>query len=159
MMKNTMIITAFLLVFGLSNFSASAEVDFEKEIWPLFKERCVKCHGSSYKQEKRGRIRTKKAKGGLRLDSGERIMNGVEGEEEGERNPVLVPGKPKDSSLYTALVLPEDDDDVMPPEGKADYFSKEEAELVKAWITEGGKFGDWKGLPEEYDRKKVLGLE
>lgn len=45
--------------------SAQAAVDYEKDIKPLFKERCVSCHGSV------------KQKGDLRLDAGSLIGKGV----------------------------------------------------------------------------------
>ncbi|WP_146852968.1 DUF1549 domain-containing protein, partial [Brevifollis gellanilyticus] len=48
--------------------SAQASVDYERDIKPLFKERCVSCHGSV------------KQKGDLRLDAGSLIGKEVHGE-------------------------------------------------------------------------------
>lgn len=117
--------------------TSHAEVDFAKEIWPILEKSCVKCHGPDYK-DKRGR--TKKAKGGLRLDSKTAIMKGGERQEDdGEKT--VDPGKPNKSLLYTLSILSEDDDDVMPPKG--DLLTKKEADLLKKWIQEGAKFGSW----------------
>ena len=57
----------------------------------------------------------------------------------------VVTGKPDESELYRVTTLPSSDDDAMPPEGKADPLTDAEKELLKKWITEGAKFGEWKG--------------
>ena len=116
-------------------------VDFAKEIWPMLKDSCVKCHGPDYK-DKRGRM--KKAKAGLRLDSKKAIL---EGSKEGK---VFVAGNADESSLYNLTILPEDHDDVMPPKG--DLLTKEQTELLKRWINEGAKFGKWT-MSEELKNK------
>ena len=62
---------AFAILAPLAN--AAPAVDYAKEIRPLFKERCVSCHGSV------------KQKGKLRLDAGALILKGAE-------NPVVIAG-------------------------------------------------------------------
>ena len=77
--------------------AAAREKFFEQNVRPLLAEKCYSCHG------------TKKQKGGLRLDSIEAILKG------GESGPAVVPGKPDESLLVSAINYagPE-----MPPDGK-----------------------------------------
>lgn len=91
----------------------------------MLANRCGKCHGDT------------KQKGELALHTREAIEKG------GEVGPVLVPGKPQDSLMLTSLELPLDDDYHMPPEGKPQP-TKQEIELLRAWIAAGAPFGDGK---------------
>lgn len=120
--------------------TASAQdggVDFEKQILPVLKEKCFKCH----EKEKEENGRVKKPKGGLRLDNAAAIMKG--GKEYPEEN--VVAGKPDASWLLKTMALPESDDFAMPPEGKGDRVTAEEQALIKKWIESGASFGAWKG--------------
>lgn len=127
--------------------AAKAEVDFEKQVLPLFEKACIECHKAPFEED--GRL--KKPKAGLRLDAAWAIMAG------GENGKVVEPGKPEDSELHVRVTLPEDDDDFMPPKG--DPWTKEEVELVGLWIKEGAKFGSWEGnlegKPEETEKTEV----
>ena len=98
------------------------EVDFLKDVYPLFEARCIECHGPD------------KQKGRLRLD--DRV--GLFGEEPGAG--VVVPGDPDDSILLELVSLPADDPDVMPAEG--DPLKPEELELLRRWIEEGATFAE-----------------
>jgi uncharacterized membrane protein len=127
-------------VLGISASSASAQdggVDFEKQVLPILKEKCFKCHQKEHEED--GKV--KKPKGGLRLDNAEAIMKG------GKENPgeTVVPGKPDASWLLKTTMLPESDDMAMPPEGKGDRVTAEEQALIKKWLEAGAKFGSWKG--------------
>lgn len=117
--------------------AAHAQIHFERQVWPIIRDQCLDCHKAPYKD---ANGRTKKPKGDLRLDSPQGIMAGSEG------GPVVFKGKPTQSTLYTRTVLPEDDDDIMPPKG--DPLTKEQARLIGRWILEGAKFGSWKGTSE-----------
>ncbi|MDE0840033.1 MAG: hypothetical protein OSB41_13400, partial [Kiritimatiellae bacterium] len=114
--------------------SRAAKVDYEKDIWPVVRDRCLNCHKAPYTDDK-GRL--KKPKAGLRFDTPEWMMKGSE---DGE---VIIPGKPDDSTFYTLVILPPDDDDVMPAKG--DPVTKEEAERIRKWIEEGADFGGFTG--------------
>ncbi len=103
---------------------ANGQVDFAKQVRPIFAETCYNCHGPE------------KQKGELRLDSVEAINKGS------EDGPVLVAGKPEESKLYTLTILPADHEDIMPAKG--DPLTKEQQDLIAAWIKEGATFGDWK---------------
>lgn len=117
---------------------ADDKVDFEKQILPIFKSKCFKCHEHEHTDET-GKL--KKPKGGLVLDTPEGIKKG--GKEDGDK--VVVAGKSADSTLVKAMALPESDDKAMPPEGKGDRVAKPDQELIKKWIDGGADFGAWKG--------------
>jgi uncharacterized membrane protein/mono/diheme cytochrome c family protein len=101
-----------------------SDVDFGKEIMPIFSESCVKCHG------------IKKQKGHLRLDSPQWLLAGADGEN------VLVPGKAAESLIYSLTILSEDDDDVMPSKGE--LLTKKQTDLIKKWIEGGAGFGGYR---------------
>src|SRR5262245_43261986 len=61
---------------------ACAAVDFTRDIQPIFRKKCVGCHGGV------------KSSSGLRLDVREAALSG------GYSGAVIVPGKAMDSSLY-----------------------------------------------------------
>jgi hypothetical protein len=111
----------------------SAKINFEKEIWPILDRSCVDCHRAAY--EENGKV--KKPKAGLRLDAASAILEG------GENGKVLTPGDPAKSDLVGRTLLPEDDDDFMPPKGTK--LSAAEKELLSKWIAEGADFGGWEG--------------
>ncbi|MDX1564461.1 MAG: c-type cytochrome domain-containing protein [Phycisphaeraceae bacterium] len=130
-MRGFWAMVAVLLVFGWAGEPArAAKVDFAKDIWPLFKEHCIKCHGA------------KKQKGKLALHTPEAIMAGAG--RPGRKEPVVVKGNVAKSWLYERVMLPEDDDDVMPPDD-AQKLTKAQQDLIKTWIEQGASFGEWKG--------------
>ncbi|MDQ7948683.1 MAG: c-type cytochrome domain-containing protein [Pedobacter sp.] len=87
-------------------------------IAPILETKCQKCHSST------------KRKGGLNMDSPENLMKG------GKHGSVLVAGDAAKSQLYARLLLPEGDDQRMPPKGKTEITANEIA-LIKWWINEG----------------------
>lgn len=128
--------TAGLMLASLNTASAqdAGKVDFEKQILPIFKDRCFECHQKEYTDAK-GKV--KKPKGKFRMDNPELLMKG--GEEGGD----LTPGDAEKSTVYKYSTLPADDDMAMPPKG--DRLTAEQLDLIKKWITEGASFGAWKG--------------
>ncbi len=128
--------------FGLSvilgaavTFPASA-LDYERDIMPIFVEKCGDCHSSEGK-----------AKGGLRLDDPEHFHGRF------EKNSVVVPGDWDASYLFVTLFRPADHDDAMPPEGKGERLTPEETVLVQQWIADGapivGETGEKGPMPKE----------
>jgi mono/diheme cytochrome c family protein len=128
--------TAGLMLASLNPAAAqdAGKVDFEKQILPIFKDRCFECHQKEYTDDK-GKL--KKPKGKFRMDNPELLLKG--GEEGGD----LTPGDASKSTVYTYSTLPADDDMAMPPKG--DRLTAEQLDLIKKWITEGASFGAWKG--------------
>lgn len=87
-------------------------------IQPIFDRTCVECHKAS------------KKKGKLRMDSYQELMKGGAGGE------VVVAGNLDDSYILELIHAPLDDDEHMPPEGKAQLTSGEIA-ILEWWITIG----------------------
>ena len=98
--------------------AVAQDVDYLKDIKPIFKARCFACHGA-LKQES-----------GLRLDSGTLIRKG------GDGGPAIVASKPQTSHLVERITAA-DEGERMPPEGKP--LSAEQIELIKRWILQGAR--------------------
>lgn len=97
------------------------EVDFAKDIKPIFADRCLKCHGPE-KQES-----------GFRLD---RKADALEG---GKSGPAIEVGKSADS-LLIRYVAGTDADIIMPPQGER--LTKDQISLLRGWIDQGAKWAD-----------------
>ena len=135
---HTLFLTGILsLAFTAPRASADDKVDFEKQILPIFKASCFKCHEAEHTDDT-GKL--KKPKGGLVLNTAEGIKKG--GKEDADK--CCVPGKGADSTIYKSTTLPDSDDKAMPPEGKGDRITKANQDLIKKWIDEGANFGAWK---------------
>ena len=98
------------------------QVDFSKEILPVLKANCFKCHGE------------KKAKSKLRLHTLADVLKG------GKNGGAIAPGKSAESLLIKRISLPKDDDDIMPPEGGP--LEKSQIEALKRWIDQGAKWAE-----------------
>ncbi|WP_395734064.1 c-type cytochrome domain-containing protein [Prosthecobacter sp.] len=109
----------FSLLFALVlTTTAASAVDYKTQIAPIFRTKCYACHST-----------TKKVKGKLALDDDklpEQIGAGKN----------IIPGEAMKSTMFINCTLPDDDADVMPPEGK-NKLTAAELDLFKAWITEG----------------------
>jgi len=114
-------------------------IDFESEVWPILRDRCIECHKAP--REKNGRMIRPKA--GLRLDGLAHIMFGS------QDAPVIEVNHPSKSPLYNRVILAADDDDRMPPKG--DPLSHEQCEILRQWIGQGVDFGSWVGAKDGLD--------
>ena len=103
---------------GEGSVSADA-IDFERDIQPVFAERCVECHG------------VEMSEAGLRLDRRSRALAG------GDSGIVIVPGEPDDSLLFQ-YVSGADPDSVMPPDGKP--LSDQQIAAIRDWIEQGAEW-------------------
>lgn len=108
------------------------KVDFEKEIAPIFAERCLKCHGPE------------KRKSELLLD--QRAVMLVGGD---SGLPSIVPGDPGKSFLVE-VITDHESDMAMPPKG--DPLMAEQIALIEKWITEGA---DWPGQMDKVIETKT----
>lgn len=117
----------------------AAPVKFESEVLPFLEKKCVECHRAPY-EDKNGKV--VKPKAGLRMDGAWAFTAGS------ENGAVLKVGDAAKSELYVRVTLPQDDDDFMPPQGKADPLTPAELDLFKRWINEGADFGEWIGSLE-----------
>ncbi len=111
-------------------------VSFTTDVLPILEERCFECHQAT-RTDARGR--TRKHKGGLRLDGSAWILRG------GDGGDVVVAGKPDDSPLLTRTELDEDDPDHMPDRG--DPLTGAQIDVLRRWVASGASFGDWTGAP------------
>jgi uncharacterized membrane protein len=91
---------------------------FQHVILPVLTAKCNKCHSAE------------KAKGKLRMDTYEAAMQG------GENGKNFVAGNLKESLSIERILLPDSDDEHMPPEGK-DQLTPEEIALLKWWVEQG----------------------
>ena len=96
---------------------------FDDLVMPVLKRRCQSCHNPN------------KVKGGLLLTHFEDMLAGGKSGKAG-----IVPGDLEGSELYQRVVLPESDDDHMPPEGKP-ALKESEIALLKWWIESGAESG------------------
>ncbi len=94
---------------------------YEQIVNPILQTRCVQCHNAD------------KAKGGLRYDTAEMLRKG------GEDGPVFVAGKGLESEMVKRCLLPEDNDDHMPPNGKP-QLTESQIALLTWWIDQGAPF-------------------
>jgi hypothetical protein len=109
-----------LLLLILAAPQQTAPVDFDRDIRPIFKASCFKCHGAEGKP-----------KGQLRLDFRAAAFRG------GVSGKVLLPGKPAESPLYK-LLLDADEDARMPQ--KAPRLPEAQIALIRRWIEEGARW-------------------
>jgi mono/diheme cytochrome c family protein len=101
--------------------SGPQKVDFVRDVQPILKAHCLKCHG------------TEKPKGQLRLDSKPLAMKG------GLSGATIVPGKSAES-LLVKLLLSEDPDERMP--AKAPPLPAAQIDFLRRWIDEGAAWPD-----------------
>ena len=107
----------FLLCQGQAPASAaSLKIDFEKDIQPLLKNKCSRCHSGH------------KRKGGFSIDHRAAFL------QDGESGPAVVSGKSA-TSLLIELATSKDPDERMPSKGKP--LTTEEISLLRAWIDQG----------------------
>ena len=107
---------------------AKHEINFKREIWPLLKKHCVKCHGPDQQ------------KSGYRIDNKELAFEG------GEMGEAIIPGNSAESPLVH-FISGLDEEIVMPP--KDNPFNAKTVGLIRAWIDQGA---DW---PDDIGEKRV----
>ena len=96
----------------------NAGVDYVREVKPILRDHCLRCHGPL------------KAKGKLRLDTRAFVLKG------GKDGPALVAGN-AEKSLLLQNITSENEEERMPPEGKR--LSEKQIEILKNWIATGAK--------------------
>jgi hypothetical protein len=93
---------------------------FADFVLPILTGKCTECHSEE------------KIKGKLRLDTHEMIMAGADGSDYA----TVIPKDAEGSELIARVLMPEDDDLFMPPDGK-DKLTEAEIEVLKWWIAGG----------------------
>lgn len=106
---------------------ATAAVDFARDIKPIFRDACFKCHGPE------------KDKGGFSLATRARAMEG------GDEGVGIISGNSTASPLVHRIAAL-DQDIAMPPEGER--LTPEQVGLIRAWIDQGAA---WPESADEID--------
>jgi len=96
--------------------TSDAATLFHREVLPILREACIRCHGE-------------KDKGGLKLNTREAALRGGDSEV-----PAIVPGDPAASELIKRLHT-DDEDWIMPPTGER--LSQAQIARLEAWIRDG----------------------
>ncbi|WDE99369.1 PSD1 and planctomycete cytochrome C domain-containing protein [Lentisphaera profundi] len=99
--------------------SYAKKPDFAREILPILSDKCFACHGPDAKKKE------------LRLDSFEHASKDL-----GDYHAI----NPKDLDESEIIYRLNDDEDPMPPLKKGNKLSKQEKDLLTAWIKSGGKY-------------------
>src|ERR1041385_9213186 len=99
---------------------ASTQVDFDRDIRPIFENSCIRCHGPE------------RPKSGFRLDTREAALKG------GEDGIDIREGNSARSPLvyYVARLV---EDMEMPPPGKGDPLTTNQVAVIRAWVDQGVK--------------------
>lgn len=112
MLCKTALSLSFILATVTSVAAASASALWSQKVQGILDANCVKCHGLIER------------KSGLELDSPEAVLRG------GDGGPVVVPGAPEQSPLYT--FLSPDSDPHMPPKKQ---LSEAQQTAIGEWIV------------------------
>lgn len=102
--------------------AAGKQIDFARDIQPIFAKNCLKCHGPEEQKSE------------FRLDRFDSILRGGN-----SGGPAIVDKKSADSHLIQ-LVAETKEGEVMPPKGKR--LSESEIGLLRAWIDQGAQWHD-----------------
>jgi hypothetical protein len=112
-----------VMVLGLAT-TASAAVDFERDIQPLFATHCLSCHGPD------------EQKSGYRLDQREVALGDAD-----FGVPSILPGDSAASTLIQ-FVSGTHEEKIVMPKGKGRRLSSEEIALLSEWIDAGASWPD-----------------
>jgi len=131
-----LIATISLAALGFQTVMASEKVEadllFARKVLPIFKAKCLACHGEDPK---------KKLKGDFDMRSRASLLKGG-----GSEDPSIVPSKPLQSPLYLAVTRKHEDDwEPMPPK-ENDKLSAEQVAYIKDWIAGGAPWPDAKRI-------------
>lgn len=103
------------------------KVDFAKEVYPIFAEKCISCHGPQ------------KQKGKYRMDTKDFAMK------PGSDGPYIIAGNSEKSPLVH-MVAGLIEEGLMPPPsdkpGESEPLTKEQIGLLRAWIDQGAVWPD-----------------
>src|SRR5258708_37831980 len=114
MRRFIVLIASFVVLSRIS--TAGDEVDYVKQIKPIFAARCYACHSALRK------------KSGLRLDTAALLIEG------GDSGAAVEPCHADDSMLITMLTG--ESGTRMPPEGEGEALHADQIDLIKQWINE-----------------------
>lgn len=136
-------VVAMMASGGVGHVSAAEPVrpqgpDFLRDIRPIFKAHCFRCHGPGNNE------------GEFRLDRKPLAMKG------GETGQALVPGQAETSLLVRLVKGHGPGDTRMPPEGEGRALRPDEIRLITEWINRGAAWPD--GIDDQADRLSLWSL-
>ena len=110
-----------------------AAIEFNRDIRPILSDKCFSCHGPDSGHRKAG----------LRLD---RREDAIKPAKSGE-TPIR-PANPAGSHILERILSKEADEVMPPPEAKLPAITKDEIELLRAWILAGADYQPlWSFIP------------
>src|SRR5207253_5298596 len=110
------------LTAGVSARAAGkSAVEFDRDIHPIFSDKCFACHGPDEKE--------RKAK--LRLDRKDDAFKPLK-----SGSYAIVSGHPEKSELVARLTT-KDEDDLMPPPKSGKKLTPAQIDLLRRWVAEG----------------------
>ncbi len=122
-MSTTQMKTRHILLFlapFLLKTQLHAQLDFEKDVRPILRSNCFKCHGGP------------RAKKDFRMDKKETLAEHIGPDQ------YIVPGKPEESLVVKLISKPAQDTKRMPPpREQPDPLTEGEINTLKQWIKEG----------------------
>jgi len=127
--KSVVVIAILIAAVTVFTFSTRRQtVDFSADVKPIFNKKCITCHG------------------GVRRKAGFSLLFRSEALAKNESGkPAIIPGDPEHSELIRRLTL-KDPEERMP--FKHEPLSKDEIEILRAWIKQGAQWGDhWAYTP------------
>ena len=114
--------------------AAESKVGFNRDVRPILADNCFACHGPDANHRKAG----------LRLDTKEGLF-----EKTAKHEPAVVPGKLKESELWSRVTTT-NLDDRMPPEDSHKELKPEQIAKLKEWILAGAPWqGHWAFIKPE----------
>ena len=124
------LVVGLIAAFAAASVVAAADGTspvFNRDIRPILSDKCFKCHGPDEMARKAD----------LRLDRREAAIKAE----------VIVPGKPDESPLIER-VFSDDPQEMMPPPNSGKTLTREQKELLRAWIRAGAVYqSHWSFIP------------
>lgn len=124
---------ALVVVAGACATSATAAIDYNRDIRPILSENCFSCHGP----DEAGR------KGKRRLD----LADAATADREGIV--AIAPGKPDTSEAWLRIISPHEDEAMPPPESHL-KLTADQKQKIKTWIEQGAPYAPhWAFVPPQ----------
>ncbi len=117
------ILVALIIPRAAPGQQSKGKLGFNRDIRPILSDNCFTCHGPDNN--------LRKAR--LRLDRGD----GLQDDRGGRR--IIVPGKSAASELFRRITA-SDPDERMPPHTSNKHLTRNQIELIRRWLDEGGAY-------------------
>ncbi len=130
-MRSKLILVMVSMVAAARLPARASDVDFDRDVRPVFGSHCIACHGG-----------VKKAGGVSFVSRGEAIVEGDSGVA------AIVPGDPDASEVIRRVTA--DADERMPPKDHGRSLTPQEITLLREWIASGAEWREhWSLVPPQ----------